>query len=375
MWAQKPETVYRLTRECRDYSFYNEQTSVWKKEVERSGKNAAAWQNYYYAVRYANITDPAGSTESRRKQMNDIVDAMAKKIPGTLEYYHCQLLNYNKTELFGAPEQVKMLQKAIEMFPNDPDILEEMIVYCETLGSTEKLRDYYTRMLSSGIYELPVLEANYNMLMSTDKNAILFTKGDNDTFPAWMLQQAKGIRSDVTVMNISLAGYFKEYVKRMLKQKNIVLTDAFYEKVKTFGENDFIKELVLEINKKYPNVPVYFAITADMSDLFQDSLYCTGLANLFSTTRVENISKLKDNVENRFHLDYLQSGLIDVKPISKQLADNFNYNYFVPFAMLYKYYKSMNESNPKAQFYRDFCLNNSAKRGKQEQMKEYLDGK
>jgi hypothetical protein len=74
------------------------------------------------------------------------------------------------------------------------------------------LRTNYRQADRSGNYV--AWDYSYNMLQSCERDAILITNGDNDTFPLWYLQDVEGVRRDIRVVNLSLANT-SWYIKQL----------------------------------------------------------------------------------------------------------------------------------------------------------------
>jgi hypothetical protein len=117
----------------------------------------------------------------------------------------------------------------------------------------------------------------FNLLSSCEPNGIIFTNGDNDTFPLWCLQEVYGVRKDVAVINLSLANsrWYIHQIQNTLKV-NLGMTP---ERIDQLAPTQLPSGVILRnydhaINAVVLNNlktrPIYFSVTvgSDVRNIF-----------------------------------------------------------------------------------------------------------
>ncbi len=343
--AQKPETVYSVAKVKKSYNWYVEQARLWSLETRNTPTNEEAWFNYFKACRMAKISfsNPADWTTDNWKANKDylldgdeILPLMDKNIPESFTTNYCKWNNHGSN-----PEKLIFLENAYKIAPNRPEVFDGFVVYFETQGNINKRKEFNQKWFELNDISPGLLSYNYNVLQSVKPGSIILTGGDNDTFPTWMIQDVKEIKTDVEVINISLLN-IKEY--RELRFKKLGIPELYFDASSgaTTANNREILHHILKNKPKDRNIYLSMAIWKGYYSDFEENIYVVGNLLKFSKTKIDNIQLLQKNFDN-YVLDYLKFNAYN--DISKELVEQLNVNYLPGLIQLYNFYKETGNSD------------------------------
>ena len=155
----------------------------------------------------------------------------------------------------------------------------------------------------SGRYMAREFARNY--LESCEKDAILITFGDNDTFPLWYAQEVEGIRTDVRVLNYTLSGmhwYVEQLYNKVYQSDKLPFTlDKKY-----YG-------LDLDVSLVTPSDEPYREITSVLNSLKSDPN---------TTTFDNNGDSVKVLPTNNFYISFNKAKAAAQGIYPKEMVDN-----------------------------------------------------
>lgn len=287
-----------------------------------------------------------------QKELDQIVNQAGSIDMNSYQYNYLEFINRGRTAA-----AFEYLEKAEAAYPNNAELFDDFLYHYELVGNDSKKAVYCKKLYESNTISAGVMEYNYNVLMSVDKDAILITNGSDDTYPLFIWQTLKKVRNDVKVINFDMLND-PEYNSRIASEYGIKM-DA--------KSSDSPIEKITYILKNNPSKKIFVGHTLSQVILkkFQSNLYLSGLTYQYSTTPLENVAEAVKRFENDFDLEQLK------KTQENGKVNALNFNYTLPLITFMEYYYSSGDQK-KYQETRELTLKVARKVGKESFILDYL---
>lgn len=316
--GELPEKIYPKTRIIRTQTWYEQQSRLWAQWVAKNPGDSEAWLEYYAASRYAQTSPVTLATilqEMEARVSGDAAYALARAWQGLYTPSgHAALQTLTTTHAYrGLTDMLRLLDH-------------------EFYGEASERAQVSRRLFEQQLVSPSLLNYSYNVLMSLGEGALLVTEGENTAVPVYMLQDVLGLRRDVHVLCLDML------VQPPYRTRTASLMGIRYDERALATAPDIRRALCSQLANQGQQ-PVYYALTVareNVSDI-KEQLYVVGLASQASATRVDNVARIRENLEQRFLLDYLS---VDFNGEDEHAAGRMlQSNYLVSMLMLHDRYR------------------------------------
>jgi tetratricopeptide (TPR) repeat protein len=193
-----PEEVRGLTEIGLSREQYQNLAEQWQEYARQHPQSAVAEIMIYRALYY-------GGQQDAEKLKAHITKALAidPQCPEALDAAMRTALRHGEP-LGTRAECYEFGLQAVAAAPNWATPHVQLYVLGSLLDRPDEARQHLIALLDKGYFSPALLDYGYNMLIGAEPGGVIFTNGDNDTFPCLALQAAHDIRPDITVANLSL---------------------------------------------------------------------------------------------------------------------------------------------------------------------------
>ena len=170
---------------------------------------ARACTNYasgFMIEQYGNFFE---NDDPDRKPLRDTEAISQARINKFIQYEKKSIEAYKKLLAKNPRYQTRVGNIAIKYANEYMYLYSDLLMAGDEAGAKKALRGFS--------YPDSLLLLSKAILNAVDSNGIVFTGGDNDTYPLWFLQQTESYRKDVLVLNMNLLG-LRRYVHMLDKE-------------------------------------------------------------------------------------------------------------------------------------------------------------